>query len=66
MHNIYLPNFTFFTVKAPSIYIIYHIYQTLFPYQNKHQNQKVTINHMYNKKQNGNGGGEGLKAKKAR
>ena len=31
---------------------IYHhiIYQSLFPYQNKHQNQKVTINHMYNKK----------------
>ena len=45
--------------------ISYQTYQTLFPYQNKNQNQKVTINHMYNKKQNGNGG-EGWKAKKAR
>ena len=44
----------------------YHIisYQSLFPYQNRHQNQKVTINHMYNRKQSGNGG-EGWKAKKA-
>ena len=36
-------------------------YQSLFPYQNKHQNQRVTIKHMYSKKQNGNGG-EGWKA----
>ena len=46
--------------------ISYHIisYQSLFPYQNKHKNQKVTIKNMYSKKQNGNGG-EGRKAKKA-
>ena len=46
--------------------IISHIisYQFLLPYQNKHQKQKVTINHLYSKKQTGNGG-EGWKAKQA-
>ena len=33
-------------------------------FQNKHQNQKVTIKHIYSKKQDGKGG-EGWKAKKA-
>ena len=36
--------------------IVHGIISILISIQNKHQNQKVTIKHMYSKKQNGNGG----------